>query len=156
MSHTASVIRVEEATPIWVLGDQLQFMGSVEGTDLHVIDVKIPPGSGTPPHRHQSIEIFRVSEGEVTFGFFDGGSVKSVVAGPGTVVTVPANFGHNYQNRSAKPAAMTAIVEGQMKAFFNDVGSPVEPPPGPPSSAQIETLRAACQRHGIEIIDTPR
>lgn len=152
MQLSASTVRPEDAQPLWVLGDQLKFMGSVDGGGLHVVDVKVPPGSGTPPHRHRSIEIFRVAEGEITFGIFGEGPPRAIVAGPGTVVTLPASIGHNYENRGAAPAVMTAIVETQMRDFFRDVGSPVEPPRAPPTPEQIGKIMAACRRHGIEML----
>ena len=142
-----------EARTLWVLGDQVRFMGQVDGTDLHVLDVVVPPGSGTPPHTHRSPEIFRVSEGEVTFGIFGDGPPRMIVAGPGTVVTVPSNVGHNYQNRGSSPAVMTSILETQMVDFFSEIGSREQPPAGPPAPEAIEAVMAACARHGIRVLE---
>lgn len=156
MSATATVARIDEAVPVWVMGDELRFLGGIEDSDLHVVEVRIPPGSGTPPHRHRSLEIFRVTEGEITFGLFGDGPPRLVVGGPGTVVTLPSNLGHNYENRSSRPAAMTAVVEGQMRDFFREVGTATPPPPGPPAAAVIEKIMAACRRHGIEVLSPGR
>jgi quercetin dioxygenase-like cupin family protein len=155
MLNTVHVTRPETATTLWVLGDQVRFMGRLEGSDLHVLDVVVPPGSGTPPHRHASVEIFRVNEGEITFGFFGEGLPQSIVAGPGTVVTVPSNVGHNYRNNGDTPAEMTSIIETQMVDFFCDIGTPVAPPPGPPPAAVIDQVMAACGRHGIAVLGGP-
>jgi quercetin dioxygenase-like cupin family protein len=143
------------AASIYVLGDRLQFLGSVAGRDLHVVEITVPPGSGTPPHRHQSMEIFRISTGEVTFGIFDDGPPRRVKGGPGSVVTVPSNFAHNYINLGSATATMTVIVEKQMRDFFEEVGTAVAPPPGPPSEAEIGRVLEACARHGIEILGPP-
>ncbi|HEY8994303.1 MAG TPA: cupin domain-containing protein [Lacunisphaera sp.] len=156
MKTTASHVRADETDPLWVLGDQLRFLGSVADRDLHVIDVRVPPGSGTPPHRHKSIEIFQVTEGEITFGVFDDGLPRMIVGRPGSVVTLPANLGHNYQNNSSAPASMTVVVEGQMREFFEEVGTHSAPPPGPPSADAIGRILAACQRHGIEVMGPPQ
>lgn len=155
MKPTIGYAHAAETDPVWVLGDQLKFLGSVEGSDLHVVDVCVPPGSGTPPHRHKSIEIFRVTEGEITFGVFDEGPPRQIVGRAGSVVTLPANLGHNYENRSKAPAVMTVVVEGQMKKFFEEVGTRVAPPPGPPSADAIGRILAACSRHGIEVMAPP-
>lgn len=153
MSNTVHVTHPADARSIWVLGDEVKFMGKLEGSDLHVLDVVVPPGSGTPPHTHRSVEIFRVSEGEVTFGFFDSTPPRFVIATPGTVITVPSNVGHNYRNSTPSPARITSIIESQMVDFFNEIGSPVPPPPGPPPAAVIEKVIAACGSHGITMLD---
>ncbi len=156
MPTTVSYANVEETKPVWVLGDELRFLGSVQGSDLHVVDVRMSPGSGTPPHHHKSIEIFRVTEGEVTFGVFGDGPPRTILGRAGSVVTLPANLGHNYQNRSGSPAAMTVVVECQMRDFFQEVGTTSAPPPGPPSSADVERIMEACRRHGIEVMPPPK
>ncbi|NKF31229.1 cupin domain-containing protein, partial [Pseudomonas sp. BGM005] len=61
----------ESAEALWVIRDKVQFMGEVPEMGLSVLEVTVPPGSGTPPHKHQSIEIFRVVSGEITFTLFD-------------------------------------------------------------------------------------
>ena len=152
MNTNVTVASPQKTTPFYVLGDQLRLLGSVDGRDLHVIEVTVPPGSGTPPHRHQSMEIFRVSAGEITFGIFGDGPPQIVKGGPGTVVTIPSLHGHNYTNSGTEPAAMTVVIEGQMRDFFEEVGSPTAPPPGPPSEAEIGRVMEACRRHGIEML----
>lgn len=150
----ATVTKISDAPSVWVIGDHVRFMGDVQGANLSVIDVTVMPGSGTPPHRHASPEIFRVIEGEVTFGIFGAGPPRSITAGEGTVVTVPSWLGHNYSNQSGKPARFAAVLQHEMVAFFKEVGSTEMPPPGPPSEEVISRIRTACQRHGIEMLQT--
>nr|WP_256515327.1 cupin domain-containing protein [Alsobacter ponti] len=126
-------------------------MGELEDKNLHVLDVTVPPGSGTPLHRHASPEVFRVSEGEITFGFHDKGRASTVVAGPGSIVTLPGRVEHSYSNQGSAPAVMTVIVEAQMVAFFRDIGSP-QRLEGRPSPDTLSRVAAACARHGIEIL----
>jgi quercetin dioxygenase-like cupin family protein len=140
-----------EAETIFVLGDRIRFMGEVPGAGLHALEITVPPGSGTPPHRHASVELFHIVTGEVTFGAFDG-APRQVVAGPGTVVTVPSGAAHNYINAGAAEARMLVLLDGQMVAFFRDIGATVPPPPGPTSDAAIAKLLEGCARHGIEIL----
>jgi len=153
MPSTVSVTRRADANAVWVMRDRLRFMGHLAGSDLSVIEVEVPPGSGTPPHQHASPEIFRVLSGEVTFGLFEDGPPQQVRAEPGTVVTVPSNVGHNYANPGSAPASMLVVVERSMTDFFRDVGRTDAPPAGPPSEAEIADLMVACARHGIAILD---
>lgn len=144
-----------EAKTVWVLGDQLRFMGGIDGGTLHAIEVTVPPGSGTPPHRHASIEMFHVMEGEVTFREFGEGPPRTALAGPGAVVTVPSGAAHNYTNEGEGTARMLVVLEQQMIEFFRDVGAPQPPSPGPPSAEAISRLMEACSRHGVEILGGP-
>jgi quercetin dioxygenase-like cupin family protein len=155
MSAPVAIVRPEEAETVWVLGDRLRFMGTVAGTDLHVVEVTVPPGSGTPPHRHTSIEIFHVTEGEVTFGMFDGGPPSEVRGGAGAVVTVASNAAHNYSNRGSTNAVMLAVVQRQMHDFFAELGASEAPPPGPPSAEAMAHILAVCARHGVEMLRLP-
>lgn len=152
MSSTIGIVRGADADAVWVVRDRVRFMGEVAGSDLAVLEVEVPPGSGTPPHRHASPEIFRVLSGELTFGLFDDGPPTLTAAGAGTVVTVPSDVPHNYQNAGAAPASMLVVVERSMAAFFRDLGRRDAPPAGPPSDDEIAAVMAACARHGIRIL----
>ena len=149
---TERVTTVDAAPSVWVIGDRVRFMGSVDGGNLGVVDVTVMPGSGTPPHRHPSPEIFRVTEGEVTFGIFAEGAPRVFAAREGTVVTVPPWLGHNYCNPSDRPARFTAVLETEMLQFFKEVGTTDMPPAGPSSDEAIGQIMAACARHGIEVL----
>lgn len=94
-----------------------------------------------------------MTEGEVTFGIFGDGAPRIITAGAGTEVTVPSSLGHNYSNQSGKPARFVAVLEHEMVDFFKDAGSDVTPPLGPPSDEMIGRIVAACQRHGIQMLD---
>lgn len=155
MSAPVAIVRPEEAETLWILGDRLRFMGTVAGTDLHAVEVTVPPGSGTPPHRHASIEIFHVTAGEVTFGMFDGGPPRELCGGPGAVVTVASNAAHNYSNRGSINAVMLVVVQQQMHDFFAELGASEAPPPGPPSAEAMTHVVAICARHGVEILPPP-
>lgn len=155
MPAAMHITRPDEAEALWVVRDRIRFMGDVDGTHLAVLEVEVPPGSGTPPHRHASPEIFRVISGEVTFGLFAEGPPALTTAAAGTVVTVPSDVPHNYQNAGSTPASMLVVVEDSMAAFFRDVGRAELPPAGPPSDAEIQEVLAACARHGITMLGGP-
>jgi len=152
MTHQISIIKAQDAETLWVLGDEIKFMGTMPDGELSVVEVTVPPGSGTPPHSHQSLEIFRVSEGEITFGLFGDGPPRELVAGPGTVLMIPSMAVHNYHNASGMPAKMTVVLEVQMLRFFRELGRAERPEAGPPTEDQIAQAMAACARHGIEIM----
>lgn len=151
--YAASFATRDDAPRFWVMGDELRAMGSLAGTTWHVMDVAVPPGSGTPPHRHASPEIFMVTEGHVSFGVAESGAFRTFTAKPGDVVTVPSGVPHLYRNETSGPARFTVLVDAGMKAFFDAVASPAPPPPGPPSAEQMAEIMAACAAHGIEILD---
>lgn len=147
-----TVVPRENAEALWVLGDRVRFMGTLSGTPLSVIEVDVPPGSGTPPHHHPSPEIFSVTDGTITFGQFTDASSAFHPAGVGTIVHVPAHAPHNYRNASNEPARMLVVVEQSLIDFFRDVGRVEAPPPGPPSAAALEHVLAACARHHITMV----
>ncbi len=149
---TIAVSTPETAEAVWVVRDRIRFMGEVPGTELTLLEVEVPPGSGTPPHVHASPEVFRVLRGQLTYGIFDAAAPRFVAAGPGTVVTVPSGVPHNYQNTGEAAAAMLVLVDGAMVAFFRDLGRRETPPAGPPSAAEIAEVLAACARHGIALL----
>ena len=134
--NAIQVVRNAEAESLWVVRDRIRFTGEVGGSDLAVLEVEVPPGSGTPPHVHPSPEIFRVLEGEVTFGLFDREMPTEVVAEPGTVVTVPSGRPHNYRNDGGAPATLLVVVDRSMVAFFRELGRSEAPPAGPPTKAR--------------------
>lgn len=155
MPASIRVTHAPDADARWVVRDRVRFMGELDGTHLSVLEVEVPPGSGTPPHLHESPEIFRVLGGEITFGLFEAGPPRAVVAGAGTVVTVPSRLPHNYQNAGSTPASMLVVVERSMAEFFRDIGRTDAPPPGPPSASEIEAVIAACARHHITLLGGP-
>ena len=155
MPNTITATHRDEADALWVVRDRVLFMGDLAGTDLSIIEIEVPPGSGTPPHTHNSPEIFRVLSGEIMFGLFGDGPPQQLRAEPGTVVTVPSNVGHNYTNLGTDAASMLVVVEKSMTKFFRDIGRSDTPPAGPPSEAEIAEVMAACARHGITILGGP-
>ncbi len=153
---STTILTPDTAPARYVVRDRIRFFGPVEGADLNLVEVEVPPGSGSPPHRHASPETFRILEGEVTFGLFaPGRRPEQVLAGPGTVVRVKAWAGHNYVNMGPTTARMLVILDDRMIGFFEDLGTEVMPQAGPPSEAEIGAIMAACQKHGIEVLAGP-
>ncbi|MBV8866074.1 MAG: cupin domain-containing protein [Acidobacteriaceae bacterium] len=107
-----------------------------------LIDMHVPPGGGPPPHRHDFEESFTVLEGEIEATFR---GVKSTVRA-GSVINIPANAPHRFQNKSKQPARLLCLCSpaGQ-EEFFMEVGVPVAtrttPPPKPDAVSQ-EAMKA--------------
>lgn len=143
------VTNKDGADYLWVVADRIRFLGSVPGSDLQLLDIEVPPGSGTPPHTHEAAELLYVLEGELTVRQFGPGLPPQVfAAGPGTSISIPSRVPHNYVNESGKPVRMLVAVEPSMVAFFREIGSS-EPPQGAPD---FDKIGAAMARHGIEAL----
>lgn len=133
----------------WVVADHVRFLGGLSADNLELVEVDVPAGSGTPPHRHASPELFYMIDGEVTFRHFPPGQPPAViVAGPGASVRIDRNEPHNYLNESGRPARMLVLFEPSMTTFFRDIG--LAEPEAEPDFARIG---AAMQRHGIETLE---
>ena len=104
--------------------------------------MRVPPGGGPPPHRHDFEETFRVLDGEVEFTFRG----EKVVARTGTTVNVPANAPHSFRNTSNAAARLLCICSpaGQEELFLA-VGDAVAGAAGPGpvlTEAQVAERRA--------------
>lgn len=148
---TAAIHASENASDFWVAGDRVTVRAKLDGTTLNVIDIMVPPGSGTPPHTHRSVEIFRVLEGSLMIWAVIDGVSREHEAGPGDVVTIPSNAPHCYRNASAKPVLFTAIVEDQMVAFFKEAAAK-DAPSGPPAAEMISRILKLAARHQIQLL----
>jgi len=143
------VTTAETGETHWVVADRIRFHGGLAGSNLELIEVEVPPGSGTPPHSHASPEHFYVIDGEITIRHFSAGRPPTTVAArAGTSVRVASHAPHNYVNESGRPARMLVLLEPSMTAFFRDIGT--EEPQAAPDFARIG---AAMQRHGIHALD---
>lgn len=94
-----------------------------------LIEMRVPPDGGPPPHRHDFEEMFEVLEGEVEFTFRGESSTVRV----GTGVSIPANAPHSFRNRSASEARLLCLVApAGEEDFFLAVGDPVASRTSPP------------------------
>lgn len=143
-----SVTTMQQGETRWVVADRIRFLGGLAGSNLELLEVEVPPGSGTPPHSHASPELFYVIDGEVTIRHFAAGKPPTTVsAGAGTSVRIDSHAPHNYMNESGKPARMLVLIEPSMTAFFREIGT-AEPQTAP----DFARIGAAMQRHGIEAL----
>jgi quercetin dioxygenase-like cupin family protein len=148
MAMNMHVTTSHDSEARWVVADRVRFLGGMAGEKLELIEVEIPPGSGTPPHSHASPELFYVVEGEVTIRHFASGKPPTTVAArAGTSVRIDGHAPHNYANESGRPARMLVMIEPSMTAFFREIGTPE-----PQAEPDFARIGAAMQRHGIEVL----
>lgn len=105
-----------------------------------LIEMRVPPGGGPPPHRHDFEEMFTVLDGTVEFTFRE----KKIVTQAGETVNIPANAPHFFRNMTDQPARLLCMCSpaGQDQ-YFLKVGDPVDGPtaPPPPLSAEEQDER---------------
>lgn len=134
---------------LWVVGDRIRFLGGLPGSDLELIEVDVPAGSGTPPHSHASAEMFYIVSGELTLRLFpgDGQPPAVMAAGPRAAIRIAPHLPHNYANESGVPAKVVVLLESSMTAFFRDVGTAERQ-----DQPDLARLGAAMERHGIHVL----
>ena len=143
--------RPEGGDALWVVGDRIRFLGGLPASGMELIEVEVPAGSGTPPHSHESAELFYIVSGEMTLRQFAGkGEPPAVIlAGPGEAVRIAPHLPHNYANESGEPAKMLVLLESAMIAFFRDVGTDERQ-----DRPDFARLGAAMERYGIHLLAT--
>lgn len=88
-----------------------------------LIDMRVPPGGGPPPHRHDFEEMFTLLDGELQF-MFCGETIT--IAAPATV-NIPANAPHVFKNVPGKTAHMPCMcTPAGQEEFFLAVADPLE------------------------------
>ena len=124
-----------------------------------LIDMRVPPGGGPPPHRHDFEEMFTVLEGEIEVTFR---GAKAVLRA-GETANIPANAPHHFHNASGQAARMLCMCSpaGQ-EEFFARVGTPVasrtSPPPmlDEPTQAVLKAkAEALAPQYRTEFIHPP-
>ncbi|MEH1166578.1 cupin domain-containing protein [Micromonospora sp. CPCC 205539] len=108
-----------------------------------LIDMRVPPGGGPPPHRHDFEEMFSVLEGAVEFTFRE----ETTVARAGETVNIPANAPHFFRNTFDQPARLLCMcTPAGQDDYFLRVGDPVDGPTAPPPSLSADEQEVRKQR----------
>jgi quercetin dioxygenase-like cupin family protein len=110
-----------------------------------LIEMRVPPGGGPPPHRHDFEEMFTLLEGELAFTF--RGETSTIRAG--ATLNIPANAPHFFRNTSTDPARMLCLcAPAGQEEFFLAVGDKVASRTAPPPmlSAEEKAARGARAR----------
>jgi quercetin dioxygenase-like cupin family protein len=131
--------------------------GAETGGAYALIDCRIPPDGGPPPHIHRrEDEDFFIIDGELTF-YVEG---KEVKAPAGTYIHVPRNIPHSFKNMSSKEVrALIWVRPAGLEVFFQEIGTRLpdsSAAPAPVTPADIEKLIATAPKYGIEILPPPK
>jgi quercetin dioxygenase-like cupin family protein len=137
--RTLSVARTDDpkARHISIVGNTYTILLSGAETDgrYALIDMRVPPGGGPPPHRHDFEEMFTLLEGEIAFTF--RGATSTLRAG--ATVNIPANAPHSFANASSGVARMLCMcTPAGQEEFLAAVGDPVAGPDAPPPKLSKE------------------
>jgi quercetin dioxygenase-like cupin family protein len=150
-----SIIPEGQGHTVQVLTDLACTKVSAHQTDgaYSVFKVTVPPGGGTPLHRHPPAESFYVLDGEFAIACADG---SHTVVRSGDTVHIPSQEPHSYRNTGECVGHMVAIIQPSgIEKFFDELGTPAEgatepaPLTGPPD---LERLISITAKHGIEIL----
>ena len=147
------MIRTAELSEkIAVAGDVYALLATGEETGgaYALVEARVPPGGGPPPHTQKDLELFYVISGEVTFSV--AGSEQ--MAGPGSYLRVEPGVVHSFRNQSALPATMLIqTFPAGLDAYFREVGQSVQSMDDHREStqAEIESLKLIAPKYGIQI-----
>lgn len=133
---------------IALAGDVYTILVPGEQTDGQycLIDMRVPPGGGPPPHRHDFEELFIVQEGQIEFTFRG----ETVAVRAGETVNIPANAPHFFRNTADTPARMLCMcTPAGQDEYFLQVATPVagatSTPPRLTEAQQAETRDRAAR-----------
>jgi mannose-6-phosphate isomerase-like protein (cupin superfamily) len=127
-------------------GDEMRLRLTSAASDGAAIafDVEMAPGGGPPVlHRHPSLEIYRVVEGELCLHLGTaGGGIERRIVGEGEVAFIPGGAEHTVRNESDQPARAFAVLcpGTELEAFARAA-----------AQAEHERVPELAARAGIEI-----
>ena len=143
-----------EGTAVWMMGGRYTVKVSNEesGGAVTVMEMRVPAGTGSPPHTHPGGETLYVLEGTVDCTV-DG---KTIPAGPGDIFYFPAGTQENFVATS-DARVLATYSPGGIDKFFLEVGEPptddgLPPAPeGPPSAEFLQHVAEVAARYGMDI-----
>ncbi|MFC0505048.1 cupin domain-containing protein [Micromonospora costi] len=94
-----------------------------------LIGMRVPPGGGPPPHRHDFEEMFTLLEGAVEFTIRE----QRTTVRAGETINIPANAPHFFRNSFDQPARMLCMcAPAGQDEYFVRVGDAVDGPTAAP------------------------
>jgi 3-hydroxybutyryl-CoA dehydrogenase len=140
---------------IWGLGGLwiIRVSAAHTGGTFSLIEVRMIRGCATPLHRHHADdETFIVLEGSLALLV----AGERVDAGPGDIVHLPGGEVHAWRVESGE-ARFLIIATPQHEAFYRDAGvpAPALTQPPDPGVLDLDVIRAAAARHGVELLAPP-
>ncbi|MCF8200080.1 MAG: cupin domain-containing protein [Sulfuritalea sp.] len=130
--------------PLNVIGVKVSVLASSSATQGYEITLQEgDEGSGPPPHSHHWDESFYVVGGTVEYAYGD----THLLAGPGTLVHMPADTVHSFRF-GKNGGAMIEISGpgGSASKMFANIDKEILP--GPPD---IPKLIGILQQHGVSV-----
>lgn len=157
----AAVHRLAHEGPAtWAMGSLFQHLltaGESAGA-LGVSLVTMPPGVGTPLHRHtHEAEAFYLIEGTLTYRAGDDTHHLE----PGSLIYLPVGIPHAFRITGTTPARFLALTTpGGLMDLYDEVGIPaaarrIPGPDGQPLDVEIAKWNAVGPRYGLQVIGPP-
>jgi quercetin dioxygenase-like cupin family protein len=121
-----------------------------------IIELTVPPGGSPPRHVHDTLDDnFLLLEGEVVVRCGE----RTIIARPGTYVTLPHGVAHTFRVSSAAPARMLLLhASDEFLGFIEAAGTPTNerrlPPVGEHDLSRDVLIRLAAE-HDVRIIGAP-
>ena len=152
--RAAMHVPLDEGRSLHLSGDTYTFkaLGEDTGGSLVLLEARVPPLGGPPPHiHHAEDEFFWLLEGELEF-LTNG---RTFTANAGSFVYVPKGTTHCFKNVGTQTTRMlAAFTPAGIEGMFFEVGRPATEgsSPAPPDQEEIEKLLAAAPRYNVEIL----
>ena len=152
--RAAMHVPLDEGRSLHLSGDTYTFkaLGEDTGGSLVLLEARVPPLGGPPPHiHHAEDEFFWLLEGELEF-LTNG---RTFTANAGSFVYVPKGTTHCFKNMGTQTTRMlAAFTPAGIEGMFFEVGRPATEgsSPAPPDQEEIEKLLAAAPRYNVEIL----
>jgi quercetin dioxygenase-like cupin family protein len=147
-----AVLQSDEGWPIALFGSVYRILvpGDRTGGRYAVTHVTVPPGGGTPLHRHMfEEEGFYVLSGELTVRVGD----TTAKALPGAFTNTPVGCAHCFKNESDKPATVLEFfAPGGVESFISEAGTAMLDPTDPVPPSNPEKAAALARKYSLELI----
>ncbi|MDE3199854.1 MAG: cupin domain-containing protein [Acidobacteriota bacterium] len=136
-----------------ILGAELKWLLPLEatGNKYCLLEARIAPGVGVPPHQHPDQESFYVLEGDPEFALEINGRLKWQSAVPGQLVNVPPNAIHGFRNTSYDEVRVLITGTEGLGRFFEEAGLVLaegESACAEPSPDTIQQVISIAEKHG--------
>jgi quercetin dioxygenase-like cupin family protein len=139
----------------WGPGDHYAFLvtGEESGGAYFVMEARVPPGGGPPPHIHtREDETYYLLEGQIEVLLGE----ETVVAGPNDFVNIPRGSLHCFSNKGTETARMVltftpAGIEGWFEECLERAPNQVHEAPDNIDEV-VARYVAAARRYGSEFV----
>ena len=140
-----------EGVAYWMLGGLYELKASSAETDgqATIVEMRIPQGSGPPPHTHPGGEAVYVLEGTVRYHIED----EVHEGGPGSFFYIAEGTWENFEPTS-DIHLLVIYTPGGVESFFAEAGEPAqrhELPPPMTEPPDVERLMAIGEKHGMKM-----